>query len=1108
VRRFDVGLPYTLCGQICVSVNPFRWLNLYDDNTIGRYHNSSNPFVTESPHVYQVAHEALTRLSSNSAASQSILVSGESGAGKTENTKICMQYLAKVEALSGGGSGNLGRALTDRVLQSSPILEAFGNAQTVRNDNSSRFGKFLQLRYSENARQLGAHIKTYLLERSRLVRPPTGEANYHVLYALIHGATAEETAEFGLLPEADYEALTEGNGRKAAAMRKQEWEGVLKALKDIGFPEDELAALGRALAGVLALTMLEWEGKDGDEGNRYAEAKDQQVVARGAACLRVEPDILVEAFSTRRTHLMTGEMYVKQLDEHQSADAADALAKAVYGRMFDAVVSRINGLLSAEEAPAGEGGGAKEASTGFIGILDIFGFESFKNNSFEQLCINYANEVLQQQFNADVFKQQQIEYEAEGVPWEKVEFQDNAQVLLLLEAKRVGAFALLDEESRLQSGSAAAFVEKLRKAQEQNKLFSVPKLALKSGAAAFTVSHYAGPVTYDTSFFLIKNTDPLHPELLELMEESKCAFLAPLFTPPPEPAEKAKKTSAERRRSSSMYTKTIGARFKEGLAELMAMIQATQVHYIRCVKPNATAASDLFTHELVADQLRFAGMQEAVRISRAAYPHRMPRRDFGQRFSPLHPATPRDDASLPKLLGALLGADDFCLGKTKVFLRGSALPDLEERRHALCSRRAVQIQTVQRGVAARRYRARAMAAALHIERAARRRAARRVATTRRAAGALARRVARGFLARRRVHRLRRARAAVRLQSAQRRHVVYVRYNAQRRAAVRVQAQARMQQARKKVRGMLEEKRVRATYEFQLHEAATRLQAEANEKSTLVAEKEKLEKQLREKAQTDTKAAEQLQEELAQKRQNAEETSRLLKQQAAEVQDLRAQLEAEKTALKSEKEARESAERRVEQANLQLSMVQSNELKLQRLVEAEKQAAAAAKAREREAKQAMRDAGGGGDSVRGDEPPPGGTAGSGKADEPALRRGASSKTATDQLELDRKVEEAQAEARERESQLRTKLAHATNEAARARDKLRAMQDSLRVKSREWDKERTNMTRQVDNLQADLQKREQWLGKAKDIISEYQKRSVPGQGGGTPQPGGKTPVQTPR
>jgi myosin V len=519
--------------------------------------------------------------------------------------------------------------------------------------------------------------------------------------------------------------------------------------------------------------------------------------------------------------------------------------------------------------------------------------------------------VLQQQFNSDVFKQQQPEYEAEGVPWTTVDFEDNSQVLLLLEARQVGAFALLDEESRLQSGSAAAFVEKLRKAQHENPLFSVPKLALKSGGAAFTVKHYAGPVTYDTAHFLIKNTDPLHPELCEAMEESKCDFVAALFAPS-EGERKAKKE----RKGSALYSQTTGSRFKEQLKDLMRLIGSTQVHYIRCVKPNAEASSELFDCELVADQLRFAGMQEAVRISRAAFPHRLPRKDFLKRFGPLRAGTDvRDDAQLPALLAALLEPDAFCLGKTKVFMRGSTLPDLEDQRLALCTRRVVQLQAAWRGLGARRYRAAAAAAVLRIGCAARRRSARRVATTRRGAGGRIRRVWRGALARRRCAALRTSRAATRIQAALRRHRLDRPYAARKRAAVRVQAAVRARLARSRCAKMAEERKVQATYEYQLNEARARLQAEADEKSALAAEKARLETALRERAQDDGKAAERLEEELAQRRQHSEETARLLQQQQEEVLALRKQLEASEISLKAEQNAKAGAERRAEQAAL-------------------------------------------------------------------------------------------------------------------------------------------------------------------------------------------------
>ena len=522
--RFDEGEVYTSCGHIIVSVNPFRWLPIYSEDLILRYHAAEDPFASEPPHVYCVAHGALNEVAVMASRglpmhSQSILVSGESGAGKTEATKICMRYLAVVDALcstsGASGAGNL----TERILQTNPILEAFGNAQTVRNDNSSRFGKFLRLHYSSDARQLGAHIDTYLLERSRVVRPPDAEANYHVFYALVHAGELASSLE--LQGEDAYPSLTPGNGHE----RQFLWSRLSDALDAVGFTEPEQLDLAKALAAVLALGLLGFDGSDDAEGNRVSSVSDGE--GRLGACaarLEVEPTTLAEALCTRRTFLPTGDSYVRGLNEEQAADGRDALVKSLYGRLFDFLVAKLNGLI----AEGGERGG--EGQSAFIGILDIFGFESFTTNSFEQLCINFANEMLQQQFNADVFRQQQKEYEAEGVPWQQIEYQDNGPVLDLIRGKRTGILALLDEECRLQSGTPAAFVTKLTTAHKGSELLTTPKMQKNRDAPSFTVAHYAGKVTYDTLLFLPKNTDPLHPELLELLIGSASAFLSSLFT--------------------------------------------------------------------------------------------------------------------------------------------------------------------------------------------------------------------------------------------------------------------------------------------------------------------------------------------------------------------------------------------------------------------------------------------------------------------------------------------------------------------------------------------------------------------------------------------------
>ena len=860
-ERFDTGVPYTLCGQICISVNPFKWLPLYTEANIMRFNASANPFSGEAPHIYAVVHETLRRLlqgadTGTPLPSQSILVSGESGAGKTEATKICMQYLAKVDALrSAGSTGGAAAALTDRVLQCNPVLEAFGNAQTSRNGNSSRFGKFLQLHYSRDGRQLGASISTYLLERSRVVRPPHGEANYHVFYALAGGAGDAMRKELCLGGEEEYDegVLPTPGGprgkRPPRDRRTAEWEAITEALRGVGFSEAEVSNFARLLTGVLTLASLRFVGDEGEDGQRSSSPDSPEAIERAAGCLEVCADDLSSALCSRHTYMSTGEQYEKSLDEVQATDAAHALAKAIYGRMFDAIVGTMNALTACE---------GDESQSGFVGILDIFGFEHFEYNSFEQLCINFANEMLQQQFNADTFKQQQLEYEAEGVPWEKIEYEDNSERIELLALRRTGAFALLDEECRLQTGSAGSFVDKLQRAHPTHKFLSFPKLQRKGEGPQFTIAHYAGEVRYSTQLFLQKNTDPLHPDLEVLVQRSRNKYLRALFVPKTQVDESPLSSrrgsggggggggrELVRRESSRMFSTTVGTRFKEGVSSLMETISATSVHYVRCIKPNSSALSaghaGAFNTAMVAEQLRCAGMYEAVRISRAAYPHRLQIESFMQLFALLvaRPA-PADAAALAK---AVLPKGGFCVGKTKVFLAPGVLARLEERRDAMRFGAAVVMQTMGRGRAARLLLREALRAACRLESHHRARAARRALTARRRAVLRIQRTVRGALAVQLCDRMRLVGSVVVIQAAVRRRRVILHFVSERRAAIAIQSRARVSRARRRFEEELAADRLRKSYLGQLQEARARLESEANVKEQLQSDKAKLEQQL-------------------------------------------------------------------------------------------------------------------------------------------------------------------------------------------------------------------------------------------------------------------------
>jgi myosin-5 len=393
-----------------------------------------------------------------------------------------MSYLASVDSRTGGGARAGVLEVTARVLQTNPLLEAFGNASTTRNDNSSRFGKFIKLQYDQRGKQIGAHLDTYLLERSRVVRQSAAERNFHVFHAVTGGVAADERAELAVQPATAYHFL---GRRPAAAMALKKssdfcndaevWGRTQRALLNLGFSPADIEAVSNALVAVLALGELDFAAAETSEGQ---VSSPTQPVAVAAAALRlgVQDADLSSKICTRYVAAPDG-WFTVHLTVQQCCNARDALAKALYGRLFDWLVARANETIKPDDAALAGRAADADDSTGFIGILDIFGFESFAVNSFEQLCINYANEALQAQFNAYVFAQQQAEYEVEGVPWQRVEFADNASVLAMIEDSRQGLLMLLDEECMLGQGTVSGFFTKLKSAQSGCANFSVPRIA-------------------------------------------------------------------------------------------------------------------------------------------------------------------------------------------------------------------------------------------------------------------------------------------------------------------------------------------------------------------------------------------------------------------------------------------------------------------------------------------------------------------------------------------------------------------------------------------------------------------------------------------------------
>ncbi|XP_011080138.1 myosin-6-like [Sesamum indicum] len=669
--RYDINEIYTYTGNILIAVNPFQRLpHLYDSHMMAQYKGAA--FGELSPHPFAVA-DAAYRLMMNEGISQSILVSGESGAGKTESTKLLMQYLAYM----GGRSAAEGRTVEQQVLESNPVLEAFGNAKTVRNNNSSRFGKFVEIQFDQRGRISGAAVRTYLLERSRVCQVSDPERNYHCFYMLC-AAPPEDIQKYKLGNPRTFHYLNQSNCYELDGVDdSKEYIATRRAMDTVGISSEEQDAIFRVIAAILHLGNIEFvKGKEIDS----SMPKDEKswFHLRTAAEMFMCDAKSLEDSLCKRVIVTRDETITKELDPEAAAASRDALAKIVYSRLFDWLVEKINSSI-----------GQDPNSKCLIGVLDIYGFESFKTNSFEQFCINLTNEKLQQHFNQHVFKMEQEEYTKEEINWSYIEFIDNQDVLDLIEKKPGGIIALLDEACMFPRSTHETFAQKLYQTFKNHKRFSKPKLARSD----FTISHYAGDVTYQTEQFLDKNKDYVIAEHQALLNASKCSFVSGLFPVSNEESSKQSKFSS------------IGSRFKQQLQSLLETLSSTEPHYIRCVKPNNLLKPAIFENYNVLQQLRCGGVMEAIRISCAGYPTKKPFVEFVDRFGILAPEVldgSTDEVAVCKRLLEKVRLQGYQIGKTKVFLRAGQMAELDARRTEVLGRSASIIQRKIRSYMARK----------------------------------------------------------------------------------------------------------------------------------------------------------------------------------------------------------------------------------------------------------------------------------------------------------------------------------------------------------------------------------------------------------------------
>ncbi|EFY91510.1 Myosin type-2 heavy chain 1 [Metarhizium acridum] len=690
---------YTYSGIVLIATNPFaRVDSLYVPGMVQVYAGKQR--ATQAPHLFAIAEEAFIDMIRDNK-NQTIVVSGESGAGKTVSAKYIMRYFATRESPENPGArskrGPEAMSETEeQILATNPIMEAFGNAKTTRNDNSSRFGKYIEIMFDEKTNIIGAKIRTYLLERSRLVFQPLKERNYHIFYQLVAGASDSQRQDLDILPIEQFEYLNQGNCPTIDGVDdKAEFEATKKSLQTIGVSEAQQNDIFKLLAGLLHLGNVKITASRTDS----VLAPTEPSLEKSCAILGVDAPEFAK-WIVKKQLITRGEKITSNLSQAQAIVVRDSVAKFIYSSLFDWLVEIINRSLATEEV--------LNRVKSFIGVLDIYGFEHFAKNSFEQFCINYANEKLQQEFNQHVFKLEQEEYLREQIDWTFIDFSDNQPCIDLIEGK-LGILSLLDEESRLPMGSDEQFVTKLHHnfaTDKQHTFFKKPRF----GKSAFTVCHYAIDVTYESEGFIEKNRDTVPDEHMTVLRATTNPFLKQVLDAASAVREKdvasassnAVKPAGGRKIGVAVNRKpTLGGIFRSSLIELMNTINNTDVHYIRCIKPNEAKAAWQFEGPMVLSQLRACGVLETVRISCAGYPTRWTYEEFALRYymlvhSDQWTAEIREmaNAILTKALGTSTGKglDKYQLGLTKIFFRAGMLAFLENLRTSRLNDCAILIQ--------------------------------------------------------------------------------------------------------------------------------------------------------------------------------------------------------------------------------------------------------------------------------------------------------------------------------------------------------------------------------------------------------------------------------
>ncbi|XP_069809378.1 myosin-4-like [Dendropsophus ebraccatus] len=692
-ERYAAWMIYTYSGLFCVTVNPYKWLPVYNPEVVNAYRGKKR--METPPHIFSISDNAYQYMLTDRE-NQSILITGESGAGKTVNTKRVIQYFATIAATGDSGkkkeatsASKIQGTLEDQIIQANPLLEAFGNAKTVRNDNSSRFGKFIRIHFGATGKLSSADIETYLLEKSRVTFQLPSERSYHIFYQ-IQSNKKPEIVEMLLITTNPYDYHYTSMGEISVKSIDDEAELMAtdEAIDILGFNQEEKMGIYKLTGAVMHYGNMKFKQKPRED---QAEPDGTEDADKVAYLMGLNSSDLVKSLCNPRVKV-GNEFVTKSQNVQQVYNSIGALARSVYEKLFLWMVTRINQQLD-----------TKQSRQYFIGVLDIAGFEIFDFNTFEQLCINFTNEKLQQFFNHHMFVLEQEEYKKEGIEWEFIDFGMDLAACIQLIEKPMGIFSILEEECMFPKASDTTFKNKLYDQHlGKSPNFQKPKPGKGKGEAHFSLVHYAGTVDYNVTGWLDKNKDPLNETVVGLYQKSSVKLLCILFSAFSSTEAAAGSKGGSKKKGSSFQT--VSAMFRENLNKLMTNLKTTHPHFVRCLIPNETKTPGEMDNHLVIHQLRCNGVLEGIRICRKGFPSRIHYGDFKQRYKVLNASAIPDGQFIDskkaceKLLGSIdVDHTQYKFGHTKVFFKAGLLGILEEMRDERLAQLITRTQAICRG---------------------------------------------------------------------------------------------------------------------------------------------------------------------------------------------------------------------------------------------------------------------------------------------------------------------------------------------------------------------------------------------------------------------------